>query len=597
MAKKLVALLLFGLIISIPGTAAAQQRSSIEVLSQDWHVPNDGTWNLTFATDAPEEVVSANITVFAIEGGSRIPIHRFDEIPVEVESNQTDWQLDIRSLSSSETDSTLIPGPGTYIIGIELTNSETTIAATETVLNVTTNDATPDPTLALITDSEGLAMTFDLLERTNGGALVALDIAAIELLLENADLRSRAVSALENSTAFSYASTNANISKVNASELLDELIVLVENGNEQLSEIGIAVLPSFTLIEQEPDLQTYQAFSASGINQFVLTDSSVSEAYRPNDVLDTQVHPIVSAEPIIQGPSSAVSEAAVKLATLAPVVPLDLRSQVDLGAAEALLEDFAGTSLANNEILSTRDLPTSNQITSYSNSTELAMAFQLARSFASQGNDTIAIGLGYQRQIIELLDEDIAEPELASLTAEITTDLAQVEILSGQQINVASTEAELPVTIVNNSDTTRQLTLNADSEKATIAESSRQITVEPGTNLENIRVEFRSLGSTDLDISLTTLDSRVTVSSESLPVRSTAFPGMGVGLSALALASLLAWWGWTVRRNRDSSSIAEPRIVSLEDQEPPYNGIDLGGGKIDGRDIDNRTGTRPSHPL
>ncbi len=596
MAKKAVALLLFGLFLSIPGTAFAQQTPTIEVVSQDWKVENDSTWNLTFATSTVDPDVEVDITIFAIQEGNRVPLHRFNQVPIDPEEPQTTWQLDIRSLNSSEPTRTLIPEAGNYIVGLDLRDAESVVASTETVLTVTPNGEPQNPTLALIAEGDQLESTLALLESTGSGAIVGLDITAVQQILSDESLRERANLALQDSTAFSFVKTEANVSSLTTSDLLDEFLALISDSNQSLSDSGINVLPSMTLLPSEVGLNTYQALAEAGIDRVVIEQLEDNSAFALEANPAVQIYPLQTDAQLIQGDLSLTSRAAAKLTAESLIIPLDLRDFDNVDVAAALVADFSGTALDNASALPSRDATETAELI-IENSDEIATALQLALSFGSQGNNSTPIGLGYRQRLFELINDDISEPDLASLTAEITADLAQVEILSGQQLNVASTEAELPITIINNSNSTRLLTLIADSEKATIESATRQITVQPGTNLENIRVEFRSLGSTDLEISLVTPDQQVVVSNQSLPVRSTAFPFMGVGLSAVALLSLLVWWAWTAKRGKKAKSEATQNVVSLEDSERPYNGSDQGGSKADGADIDNRTGPSPSQPV
>ena len=388
MAKRLITIIIVSLFLVIPSQVNAQQSVNVEVVNQDWYVTNNGDWNLQFSTDGINQASAADITIFAIEDGGRVPLHRFNEIEFNPSLSQHDWELNIRSLSSEENERTLIPATGRYIVGIDIRNQDSVLASTETVMNVTANDFVPEPTLVLLVGEDELASALDLIESTEAKVIVGFEAAAVNQLINNEQLLTAAVPALAESTTFSFISTSADISSIQISELLDEVAQLVGDSNRLLEAAGLTTNPSLTLFRTEPNEPTLESLAELGFNSILVSDGLQNDGYRFANNPEVALYQAGNTSEPLPDSISATSQAAATLSPTDQLIVLDTATPEGFAIAERLAVDFKRSILPEPASLEL-GLPTSIETPNlFENSDAIAAAFQLALSYQSQGPDT-----------------------------------------------------------------------------------------------------------------------------------------------------------------------------------------------------------------
>lgn len=215
--------------------------------------------------------------------------------------------------------------------------------------------------------------------------------------------------------------------------------------------------------------------------------------------------------------------------------------------------------------------------------TDLAAA-ELRRSRADVAS--VRTMVGADSPTVELLDRLSLVSAAAGLSPErraeyhasvdqaVDDELDAVDILSEGSFQLTSRQATVPLTLVNDSETAVEVTLDLASDKLEFVDAetgrldtgatARSLTLAPGRNPVMVPVEARASGDFPLDISVRSPDGRLLAANTRLTVRSTFPSGVGILLSVSAGAFLALWWGrhWRTskrdRRLRAPDSSDEP---------------------------------------
>ena len=124
--------------------------------------------------------------------------------------------------------------------------------------------------------------------------------------------------------------------------------------------------------------------------------------------------------------------------------------------------------------------------------------------------------------------------------------------LTGQtDLNLTSRSGTLPIMIRNDNEFPVRVVLRISSERLTFREGDRfEVDVTDEIARVDVPVDARATGSVPTFVQILTPDEQVVLDSRRLDVRSTAVSGVGLLLSAGALAVLVIWWARTWHRNR-----------------------------------------------
>ena len=146
-----------------------------------------------------------------------------------------------------------------------------------------------------------------------------------------------------------------------------------------------------------------------------------------------------------------------------------------------------------------------------------------------------------------------------------------ITILESDRITLASRTADLPLTVRNEQSVTVTAELVLRAEKLRFPDGDRRVVeLEPGDNNLTVRVETRASGDARVTATLVSPDGRLEIGSTVVQIRSTAISGIGLLISALALAVLLVWWIRTVRRTRQARAAAT--VAAAADRAEPDPG-------------------------
>lgn len=130
-------------------------------------------------------------------------------------------------------------------------------------------------------------------------------------------------------------------------------------------------------------------------------------------------------------------------------------------------------------------------------------------------------------------------------------------------VTITSAEAVIPIRMTNTSPYPARAAVSVISDRVGLADARRTMAVRlpPGDSTVRVRLRVRSSGQFRVRIRLLAYDQATTLDEKEVVIRSTAFAGLGLLLSAAALVVLMWWWIRTILRARhtkepDSSAVA-----------------------------------------
>jgi hypothetical protein len=158
-----------------------------------------------------------------------------------------------------------------------------------------------------------------------------------------------------------------------------------------------------------------------------------------------------------------------------------------------------------------------------------------------------------------LLDDEIEELLLVSQSVElrgrgrtayidgaerrIAEQLGLLRVPVGRTITLTARRGEIPVTVLNEANYRVHLDIRVASDKLGFPQGAvRRVELTRRNTTERFSVDARTSGAFPLRVTLVSPDGRLVVGESRFTVRSTAFSGVGLVLSAGALVVLLAWW-------------------------------------------------------
>lgn len=125
----------------------------------------------------------------------------------------------------------------------------------------------------------------------------------------------------------------------------------------------------------------------------------------------------------------------------------------------------------------------------------------------------------------------------------IDGQLALLRVPVGSNITLTARRGEIPVTVLNEANYRVHLDLRVASDKLGFPDgATRRVELARRNTTERFSVDARTSGAFPLRVSLVSPDGRLVVAESRFTVRSTAFSGVGLVLTAGALTVLLGWW-------------------------------------------------------
>lgn len=158
------------------------------------------------------------------------------------------------------------------------------------------------------------------------------------------------------------------------------------------------------------------------------------------------------------------------------------------------------------------------------------------------------------------------DEHLARFRDAVARQKGQIRIPQGRSVTLTSREGSVPVTFQNDTGLTALVRVRIASDKLLFPDrDNKPITLSPRLNTtDGFRVLARTSGSFPVEITVESPDGMLTLGQADLIVRSTAAPGLGLGIAVGAAAFLVVWWS----RNAHSVRRAR-RLVTGSSSVPP----------------------------
>ncbi len=181
----------------------------------------------------------------------------------------------------------------------------------------------------------------------------------------------------------------------------------------------------------------------------------------------------------------------------------------------------------------------------------LADIESILAGFEAMSGDTDGDGIGttpdeYRRRLWSALalerNVDDRRRALLVFSEELGQELEVITLPVAQTVTMAARDGSVPLIIESRAAGPRQIMLRFRSDKFKVLQDSQLVTVEPGTSSIDVEVQARSLGSSQIEVSVWTPDGNIRLATNQFQVRSTAVPGLGLLISGGALVFLIIWW-------------------------------------------------------
>jgi hypothetical protein len=152
------------------------------------------------------------------------------------------------------------------------------------------------------------------------------------------------------------------------------------------------------------------------------------------------------------------------------------------------------------------------------------------------------------------LSLDESQAYLDAAVAQVASLARGIEAPTQSRVTLTAREGRIPIELVNNLEHPVDVLVRLESDKLDFPEGDEQHAVlQPGENRLVWLVRSRASGAFPVEVSVLSPDGRLQLDRTRFTMRSTAVPGIGIALSALAALFLAVWWArhWnTTRRAR-----------------------------------------------
>jgi len=131
-------------------------------------------------------------------------------------------------------------------------------------------------------------------------------------------------------------------------------------------------------------------------------------------------------------------------------------------------------------------------------------------------------------------------------------EIGEITLATERTVTFTSQRADIPITVLSSAPYPVTVVVTLASDKFTFPDgSTRQFTLDRPTTSVRVTAQARTSGDRlPIDVTLHTPDGQLLIAQTVLTVQSTEISFVGVALTVLAGAVLLAWWMRTWRRAR-----------------------------------------------
>lgn len=573
---------------------AEAQPSPMRLRSQSPYVPAEGTFRVVFdwngdlsqeltiggtiyaAVDTEEEVLETPVTPF-----TRIP-----STPLETLARNDDGsfvvEIGIRNVEEVDTDRIRIREAGVFPVVFEIDTAEgETLAALRTnlirlPLDAAESELIPVAVALEVSSAEGFTLTkagevlsahpsLPIAVHLGDGVLTQLennpDLAAgfrtalgeREVIASpNPDLDPSALAGINRGDLYAQAleQTRARLLAIGltpSSAVIPIDSNLTRNGIDLLGELGFS-----TVLDEGPIERPLGTMTGGDVGLAVISvDDDVTASIAGSDRAVERAHRLLATlairsqsdlSPIVIGGRALRNVSPEALDTL--LVALDATGPLNNVSLEIVAEQ-AVFALRRDE------QPTQNLSTVAAPIQAFSALLATYRSFFVTGRRPPEV---FEARLLEALSSDLNPDDrlrvVEQLRGSLESELSGIDLPAGQRVTLAAQRAEIPITVDNRSDGVRRVRVTFESDKIRVSQNETVIDLPPGVSTIDIDLEALSLGQSPLLVTITTPDDTATLATTRFGVRSTAVPGLGLGLSAAALVFLLGWWAVTWRRDR-----------------------------------------------
>lgn len=164
---------------------------------------------------------------------------------------------------------------------------------------------------------------------------------------------------------------------------------------------------------------------------------------------------------------------------------------------------------------------------------------------------------------------------LDAVDAQLANTAAQISLPARQTVTLTARDAVIPVTIRNNLPTPATVRLHLDSSQRLEFPDGTTSTIRlnKGTNHLRIRVRTRTPGDAEVRIKLTSPDGALLIGDARYTIHATGLSGVGLIITAGALAVVLLWWirhGVRSRRERRARHVPPAQLLDLPQDIPHH---------------------------
>jgi hypothetical protein len=186
---------------------------------------------------------------------------------------------------------------------------------------------------------------------------------------------------------------------------------------------------------------------------------------------------------------------------------------------------------------------------------ELATARRLLTAYRSLVGPDSPLFDPYEKRLLVGGDERLTNRERVAyvdqVTAAIRDELAEIQAPARQTITLTARKGTIPLTLRNTTGHPVHVVVHLDSDKLDFPRGAAiPLQLDNEATRIDIAVEARASGAFPLDVVVTSPDGALALARSRFTIRSTAFSGVGIVLSAGAGVFLLVWWArnWSVSR-------------------------------------------------
>jgi hypothetical protein len=213
--------------------------------------------------------------------------------------------------------------------------------------------------------------------------------------------------------------------------------------------------------------------------------------------------------------------------------------------------------------------PASRQAASTTGGSTISAAEATLISRARQRNDAFHSALPSGTPVLQSLDDLLLAAESDDIRSEnraqavgtyehaLDAQLSQIELATERTITLTSRTGRIPITFLSSAPypLVADVTLSSDKFEFPQGASFPHFTIAHSTNPLLVQVQARTSGDLPLTVTLTAPQTDpgappLVIAHGELTVRSTATSLVGILLTLLAIAVLVAWWVRTWRRGR-----------------------------------------------